>query len=256
MAVYTCYEMVADCRANRREGWSFFARQYLPVARTLQARYFPERPPDPRAMCDGSSPLFDKPVPEREFVARLRQHVIALAAPPEGGDPPIDLDTLTGALDGFSPLERQVVWMSTMQYPAPEAAAILRMDAKTAESARERALEALRQRVDHWSRDVLERGGRALGAAAEAAAGERCIPARAFLDLLDGKMTWQRRTDADFHLNQCWHCVDHLCRLREVDELLRNNKPDSEESVSDVLTMLGFPPPKRRGLLGRLLVRP
>jgi hypothetical protein len=253
MAVYTCYEMVADCRANKREGWSFFAQQYWPVIRVLKARYFPQGELNVRAICAGDALLFDKPVPEREFVAKLRQHVMAICAPLAPDEPTIDLETLTAALGDFSPLERQAVWMSTMRYQVAEAAPILRMDSKTLESARERALEALRQRVDHWSRDVLERDGRALGVAAEAASGEQCIEARAFLDLLDGKMTWQRRADIEFHVNQCWHCVDHLCRLREVDELLRDSKPDSEDAAASLLTALGFTAaPAKKGFWRRM----
>jgi hypothetical protein len=245
--------MVSDCRASKREGWSFFAHEYWPVVRALKTRYFPLGELDVRAICAGGASLFDKPAPEREFVAKLRQHVMAICAPPAAGEPAIDLETLTAALAGFSPLERQAVWMATMRYDVPEAAPILRMDQKTVESARERALEALRQRADNWSRDVLERDGRALGVAAEAASGEECIAARAFLDLLDGKMTWQRRTDIEFHLNQCWHCVDHLCRLREADELLRHKTTESEENRAALLTTLGFPAePKKRGLWRRM----
>ena len=30
--IYTCYEMVRDCRENRAEGWRYFIRNYVPVA--------------------------------------------------------------------------------------------------------------------------------------------------------------------------------------------------------------------------------
>src|SRR6185436_15508074 len=37
--IYTCYEMVRDCRADKPEGWSYFVASYVPVIRKLLAHY-------------------------------------------------------------------------------------------------------------------------------------------------------------------------------------------------------------------------
>ena len=37
--IYTCYEMVRDCRAGRAEGWRYFVASYVPVIRKLLAHY-------------------------------------------------------------------------------------------------------------------------------------------------------------------------------------------------------------------------
>jgi hypothetical protein len=37
--IYTCYEMIRDCRENRAEGWRYFIRNYVPVLRKLIAHY-------------------------------------------------------------------------------------------------------------------------------------------------------------------------------------------------------------------------
>lgn len=267
MAVYTCYDMMADCRANKREGWSFFITQYLPLCRELLAHYFPERAADTQllgrvavATCRPESGLFaDRGLAlEREFVGDLRQHVLAAAEADRAGEPPpspLDLDTLTAALEGFTPVERQAAWMATMRYGAADSARILRMEPKTAEAVRERATDAVRQRVDRWSRDILEANGALLGRAAAAGKTDSCLPGRAFLDLLDGKMTWRRRQDMDFHLNTCWHCVDHLCRLREVDELLRLNKPLPLEEAPPYLALLGIASEDKKPLWKRMFAR-
>lgn len=248
MAVYTCYEMIADCRANKREGWACFACHYLPIVRILERRYSLAAPL--ARVCDKDAPMFDKPVPEREFVARLRQHVMNYSA---AGEEAVDMAPVTAALENFSAMERQAVWMATMRYDAASSAAILRMEPKTVEAVRDRALDALRGHFDSWSRGILEANGFAWGSAVAAPSGDACVPVRWFLDLLDGKMTWQRRTDIEFHLTTCWHCVDHLCRLREVDELLRHNQPASDDQVRADLAALGFSAePEKKSLWKRL----
>ncbi len=37
--IYTCYEMVQDCRANKPEGWVYFLTNYVPLIRELLAHY-------------------------------------------------------------------------------------------------------------------------------------------------------------------------------------------------------------------------
>ena len=82
--IYTCYEMIRDCRADKPEGWSYFLTQYVPVIRGLVTHYFPDRAGDPAlvervlaALRQPQSSLFESldPAPERAFVAGLRQRV-------------------------------------------------------------------------------------------------------------------------------------------------------------------------------------
>ena len=84
--IYTCYEMIRDCRADTPEGWSYFLAQYVPVIRALVAHYFPGRSGDPAlvervlvALRQPQSKLFEslEPAPERAFVTGLRQRVLA-----------------------------------------------------------------------------------------------------------------------------------------------------------------------------------
>ena len=44
--VYTSYEMIRDCRANKPEGWSHFVIHYVPFIRRVIAHYFPEKRDD------------------------------------------------------------------------------------------------------------------------------------------------------------------------------------------------------------------
>jgi hypothetical protein len=77
--IYTSYEMIQDCRANRPEGWSYFLTNYLPVVRQFLKHYFPDRAADQslleRVLRVNLFQSLD-PAPERTFVAELRQHVL------------------------------------------------------------------------------------------------------------------------------------------------------------------------------------
>src|SRR5258708_11193273 len=44
--VYTCYEMIRDCRADLPAGWSYFLSQYVPTIRRLIQHYAPEKAGD------------------------------------------------------------------------------------------------------------------------------------------------------------------------------------------------------------------
>lgn len=251
MAVYTCYEMVADCRANKPEGWVHFVKEYVPIIRALLAHYHAARGSGRElltrvitAVAKPDSDLFrDRPSsPEREFVTHLRQAVLRAVEVDQASrqaEIPLDLEIMTKALEEFTALERQMVWMLTMRYDGGSTGTIMRMEPKTVDQARERAKESLRRNMDHWNQDILEANGNALSVEAAGVTTKDCIPVRSFLDLLDGKMTWRLKQDIETHMTACWHCVDHLCRIREVDELLSHNTPLTPEEAAPYLNLLG-----------------
>jgi hypothetical protein len=218
--IYTCYEMVRDCRANRPEGWSHFVSNYMPVVRKLLTHY---RGGEPATPFEAWFPNLE-PGPERPFLAELRQKVLAGVnwAHPQVT---IDLEAVAGALAPLTTVEKQAVWLETMAYGPVETAAMLRMAPTTIEKIRERASELLRAAVDTWSRSVLRDNGLALGREAAAGRTPDCVSGRVFLDVQDGRTTWQGRNEMERHLGACWHCIDHYCRLVEVIELLRHNQP-------------------------------
>src|SRR6266567_8077140 len=104
--IYTCYEMVRDCRADLPEGWKHFVTYYVPVMRRILAQYAPREAGDAKllervlpAIRQPESSMFNsiEPAPERWFVAELRQKVVTelQAAAPEFE---IDLEALGKAL--------------------------------------------------------------------------------------------------------------------------------------------------------------
>src|ERR1035437_116628 len=104
--IYTCYEMVRDCRADLSEGWMQLIVHYVPVIRQALAHYAPRTAQD-AALLDHillrvrqpESFLFQsaEPPEERWFVAQLRQLMVAELATSAAAIP-LDLETLTAAL--------------------------------------------------------------------------------------------------------------------------------------------------------------
>src|SRR5215468_942801 len=118
--IYTCYEMVRDCRANRPEGWRYFISSYVPVVRKLVDHYGGVSDSLDRvlhAVRKPQSSLFDslEPAPERWFVAELRQKVLA-ELPVKTSDMPLDLEEVADALAPLTLTEKQAAWTESMSY--------------------------------------------------------------------------------------------------------------------------------------------
>jgi len=218
--IYTCYEMVRDCLADRPEGWRHFISNYLPVVRRLLTHYGGE---EPRSNLAGLLPAIDAG-PERRFVAALRQNVLT-HVPIRAPEVEVDLATVAEALAPMTTVEKHASWMETMHYTPAETGPMLRMSAATVEKMRQNAGELLRGKTDTWNRTLLWDNGLMLGRAAAAGHGPDCVSSKILLDVLDGRATWRGREEMERHVNGCWHCIDHYCRLAEVIEILRHNQP-------------------------------
>ncbi len=257
--VYTCYEMVRDCRADRPEGWAYFLANYVPVIRNLLGHYGGSQAPPVEDLLASlrkpESSLFASldPAPERWFVGELRQKVLEslkIAGPPS----PLDLEILAAAFNPLTLVEKQATWLETMGYAPREAGVLLRMAPTTIEKIRARAAELLRIALDTWSSSLLAENGLALGWAAAAAQTPDCLPSKTFLDMLDGRSTWRTREQIERHATACWHCIDHFCRMAEVIHLLRGIQPLSEAELEPFRKLLGLRDEKPGGwkrLLGR-----
>jgi hypothetical protein len=229
--------MILDCRAGKTEGWSYFVNQYVPVVRRLAEHYYPERTGDSDLSARVLQTLGKPDLPlfvasgsrsEREFVAELRQFVLgAIEEDGASGEAEIvvDVETLASALESLSTIEKQVAWLEAMRYSTDETAHMMSMHASTVANIRERAAELLRSRVSAWQAGMIAANGPALRREAAHLGKDDCPSARVWLDWLDGRSTWYQREDAERRLAACWHCVDHFCRLREAQSLLRGLKP-------------------------------
>lgn len=255
--IYTCYEMIQDCRAGKPEGWTYFLQHYVPMIRGFVAHYFPERAADPAlmerlltALCQAGSSLFQSldPSPERAFVTQLRQHVIGAVEKDQAATTPeftIDVETLREALEPLTVTEKLVVWFETMRYADDQIGRMLRMSPQTVGKIRERGAELIRGKVDTWRRTLLADNGLPLGTLAAALSTKDCPPPKAFLDVIEGRTTWRGREEIEQHVKNCWYCLDHYCRLLEVVEMSRATQPLSEAETGSYQRMLGIQSRKR-----------
>jgi hypothetical protein len=245
--IYTSYDMVQDCRADKAEGWSYFISNYVPLIRKLLAHYGDSGALEGvlRAVRRPECSLFAsmEPVPERWFIADLRQVVLAEVPFPHP-EIEVDLETVAAAFEPLTLIEKQAAWIESMNYDAAETGAMMRMAPQTVQKIRERAAELLRGKVDSWRRNLLVENGRLLSNAAAAAGGKDCLHAKVFLDILDGRTTWRGRETMEQHVLGCWHCIDRFCRMVEVVELIRGVQPLNEREAAPFRDILGISTPQ------------
>jgi hypothetical protein len=255
--IYTCFEMVEDCRAGKAAGWNHLITTYVPVIRRLLAHYFPERAADAAliervllALREPGSSLYQKldTAGERVFVCQLRQAVMAAVESDHASAAPaleIDLDTLQEALASLTATEREAVWYETMRYGAADVGRLLRMAPETVEKIRDRAAGLIRAQLDTWTRSLLTDNGPQLGRAAAALTTPDCDAPKVYTDMLDGRTMWRDREIAETHLTRCLHCVDHYCRMIEAADLIRNSPPLTEAEGASFRRLLGVELPAK-----------
>lgn len=241
--IYTAYEMIRDCRENKPEGWRYFVTHYVPVIRKILRHYAKEDPAAvERIAADRTLFAPMEPVPERPFVAELRQRILSQMPAPGR----VALEEVAAAFAPLTLLEKQAAWIETMRYPAAATGAMLRMSPETVEKVWKKGAELLRPTLNSWSRTMLPDSGLALGREAAAAHTKDCLPWKVFLDVLDGRTSWQGREEMERHATACWHCIDHFCRLAEVIELLRGLQPLTDDEAAPYWRTLGVEAKKKR----------
>jgi hypothetical protein len=249
MSVYTAYDMVADCRGEKAEGWLWFSRHFVPPLRVLLRHYSGT---EAEVALHGLLGELHRnrlagleAAPLRELVVQMRAQILVAAGYGTAAcAATLELATLAEALEPLTIIERQVVWLDTMGYDGPESAKLMRMSADTAASVREKAGGLLRARLDDWNITLLRDAGPSLGEAARSTPPEEPVPVQDYINSLDGRVTWQRRTEIERALAASWFEIDHFCRVREVDEAVSRNPPLIDEQAAPYDKMFGVEPPK------------
>lgn len=245
MAIYTCFDMIVDCREGKPEGWRYFVRTFAAALRRLfshhgggddQVYLTIDRLRGP------ASPLHSmQPMTQREFLDQLRPLVLELTSKPIDGVPP-DLALVQEALAPLTAVERQTAWMETLGYSTGEAARIMRMSPDTAAKLRARTDELLRSKLDDWSAGILAKHGRALGEEVELSPPETRLIYRDFFDVMDGRNSWQHRTMFERKLEESWFEVHRACCIREADDALAQTRPLDDAAAQPMLDRLGVAP--------------
>ncbi|HXG33772.1 MAG TPA: hypothetical protein VNJ11_10420 [Bryobacteraceae bacterium] len=244
MPLYTCFDMIRDCAAGRPEGWRFFVAEYAPVIRALVEHYFPQAAAEWAARAPEILRPFDfaffracPPCSERDFILKLRQHLLASVEADEN-PAPAAWDSFAASLAGLTFTEKQVVWLEVMGYGTPDSAAMMRMHPEGVERIRRKAAQLLREAGCIAVFPALRRAVAHLPA-------EGCCAPKDFFDWLDGRITWYRREDIERHASSCWSCVDLFCRVREALRLAQRRSPLPQREVNALLEALRLDTPRK-----------
>ena len=223
MAVYTCYDMIRDCQADKADGWLYLVDEFAPAIAATALHYggtdstvrtVIERLRGPASLLKGMEPCH-----QREFLYQLRPLILEAAGKTMAPGAP-DLEIVTEALQPLSATERQAAWLETFGYDAATTAVLMRMAPETVAKLRDRVGELLRGKLDDWSAGMLARHGLALGNELETQTIAEPMEFRHCLDVIDGRVTWQRRTGLERQLEAHWPEVHKGCRIREADQAL------------------------------------
>jgi hypothetical protein len=232
MAVYTCFDMLRDCRSGQREGWQHLVRQYVPYWRALLVHYAPHLAMDPETdfrilgrLQQPGCHVFDAggPVPEGQFLLDLRAFVLGVVLPPE---PERRMPLAADRLAALSLVERQAVWLETLKFDDRLTGRILDIDPALVLALRKRARAAL--------------GGAVPSLFAVPPAGPACLSPRPLGDLLEGRAS----PSVEEHLMRCWCCLDLLCRLREARYLMARRPMLTDDEVRGFEHYLGVEEPR------------
>lgn len=248
--------MIPDCRANQARGWHYFVEIFVPPLRWLVNRYGGDETAL-RQLLHGLKPFPDfEPMVEREFVTALRPRVVAVTGWKGGLAGTLDLEAFKAGTAELTLLERQLTWFETLGYSDVDAGRLCRVSTETARKSRDRAAEMLRTSLDSWTADIVAANGQILADQARANVPAEPQPFRHYVDVIDGRMTWQNRVGVDRSLGESWYEVDHFCRVREADAAMRETKPFVLESAeaAPFLDLFGVKAPKPP-LWKRLLVK-
>lgn len=247
MAIYTCYDMIRDCREGKADGWRFLVMNYVPALRKMASHYAVDEWGVLKKLRSANSPLNGMTeMSGREFMDQMRSHVV-----PRAGESSVDVDGVLEALSPLTATERQQAWFGTFGYAADDASRMMRLAPETGRKIYERAGELLRGKLDDWQAGMLAKHGLALGEAVEKMRPAEPMPYREFFDVIDGRNTWQQRTGFAKTLESSWYEVHRACSIREADEALEKSRPLTEAEAQPYLERLGVKLEKR-GLWARL----
>ncbi len=260
MAVYTAFDMVRDCAANKREGWQHFISHYLLAAGAFMDRYRAGVWPEGAGRAEAYRELLKdlqradnrffsslQPAQGRIFLTSLRDYLLDRFAPEQPDTASVLMDAIMAGLTELTVVEKQFFWLETMNYSDAETGAMMFADPATVARARQKGNDLLRGHLDTWSAGMLARNAVTLRHDVRKLHSEECIDPRLYCDAIDGRITWNTKADMEYHLAGCWFCIDHFCRVRDTDWTLagkaRGLLPETE--VVELLEFLGFERPKK-----------
>jgi len=263
MAIRTIFLMSQDCAAGERQGWEEFVRDYGGISARLFDRYFPTLSPErdqhviavfERARANNNawfaSLRFSN---EREFMMAFRDLLYAygreVARLPR---PQLSLEQLRDIVKDLACVEREVLWLIIKGYSAQQIPPIMMNATATAEAVKKIADERLARVIPGASAEAFTLSARVLMEEAEKLPADDCVSLKTFNNIVNGQITWRERELAEEHMTTCFRCIDRFTTFVEMIRLRKDVPPLSEDQMAPILSRLGFPAAKPKGMLAKL----
>ncbi len=264
MTIRTIFAMAEEGARGERSAWQEFVRDYREIAQKLLERYFAVLKPEiqghvaavfQRARLDDNAWFRNLQFAnEREFLMAFRELVFAYGREAARVPAPeITLQQYQELTDGLPLVERQMLWLYLKGYDAAQIAPMVMNAAATAEAVKAAAQERMAQALPGALTDVFQFSRQSLIEAAEKARSEQCLPLKTFNNIVNGQISWREREVAEQHIQPCFYCVDRFTSFLEMIRYRKEGQPAPDAEVEPVLAALKLPPPRKKGLLGRLL---
>jgi hypothetical protein len=238
--------MIADCRAGKPEGWIGLVTHFVNPFRTLLKHYGGGEDSLRRFLMEKREVVkSSEPCTNRELITHWRSALLECAGYPRRPvRNELDIEIMQEALAELTALERQMVWFESMEYGVADTAKFMHVAPEAVERGRAKADDMLRGKLDNWWKTIVFDCGPSLGAEARAQVPAEPVAFRDIIEYVDGRLTWQLRSQVDRCQVASWYEVDHFCRVREADEAVGSSHPLSEEEAKPYLELFGVSLPK------------
>ncbi|RMD99595.1 MAG: hypothetical protein D6812_11230 [Deltaproteobacteria bacterium] len=245
--IATIHDIAQACLADRREGWRAFVEGYLPLARHLLSRRFPELEETStleelfRIARRERGSLFDPAhtTSISPFLLRFGDFVLGEARRRvRPAAPRCSPDRMARYLAPLPRIERQVILLALAGTTLSEIDAIVRVSAQRARG----ILDAIPTELEEETAIVhAGPGGEApCLAAIEERRSTECLDDRLHGRVIDGCLTWKAREDFERHIEGCLRCLARFTFYQELVFFQRQLETTPEE-VAAILRALDLP---------------
>jgi hypothetical protein len=191
---------------------------------------------------------------EREFLVGLRAFLLdsalpRLASSQDAALPPAPtLQTLGELFQGLPLFHQETLFLKLEGYSN----ATLEKMLKATSTLGEKRLERLRP---EYAALLEEPGDKCFWPAAwleitrslRSVKQEACASLRQLVRILDGQISWQKKTSIEEHMGGCLSCLEQWAALREIVFWLREAEPLPSEKVNSLLSSLPFSEEAKQG---------
>ena len=245
--VITFHKMLGGCIQNDFKFWQFFTSVYGALAQHLIQAQFGSLKDESESLLreifesisenDNSFLKNFSGSSEREFLIYFREKVFAAARrrlTEEKGQSELEIETLKLLFHDVLLAHQEVAWLVMKAYRDDEINRILRVPLSLVQTGRSEVLKKHAQMSGCHDTNRFCLKNRVM-LQVESQKGQNCPGIKIISDILDGRIPWRDKTNAEHHLSQCLYCLDRETALKEAIFYLRELAPLPAEVTQSLL---------------------